>query len=80
MKSNSACFTFSIHYWENLLSLFVKFCQYFLYENYALMAGCLDTVKMPNMEWLETTLRDRRNLVASISSGVLVSELKKEIA
>jgi len=35
------------------------------------MAGCLDTVKMPNMEWLETTLRDRRNLVASISSGVL---------
>ena len=45
----------------------------FLYDNYALMAGCLDTVKMPNMEWLETTLRDRRNLVASISSGVLVS-------
>ena len=44
------------------------------------MAGCLDTVKMPNMEWLETTLRDRRNLVASISSGVLVSELKKENA
>merc|ERR1712029_1214440 len=43
----------------------------FLYDNYALMAGCLDTVKMPNMEWLETTLRDRRNLVASISSGVL---------
>merc|ERR1711874_436967 len=42
-----------------------------LYENYALMAGCLDTVKMPNIEWLETTLRDRRNLVASISSGVL---------
>ena len=34
------------------------------------MAGCLDTVRMPNMEWLE--VGDRRNLVASVTSGILV--------
>lgn len=33
------------------------------------MAGCLDTVRMPNMEWLE--VGNRRNLVASIAAGVL---------
>ena len=41
------------------------------------MAGCLDTVRMPNMEWLE--VGNRRNLVASIAAGVLVSEPEKKI-
>ena len=40
------------------------------------MAGCLDTVRMPNMEWLE--VGNRRNLVASIAAGVLVSEPEKK--
>ena len=42
------------------------------------MAGCLDTVRMPNMEWLE--VGNRRNLVASIAAGVLVSEPEKKSA
>ena len=35
------------------------------------MAGCCEIVRLPDMEWLQTG--NRRNLVASVASGVLVS-------
>ena len=40
------------------------------------MAGCCEIVRLPDMEWLQTG--NRRNLVASVASGVLVS-LKRNI-
>ena len=36
------------------------------------MAGCLENCRMPNMEWLE--IENRRNLLASIISGILVNK------
>ena len=38
------------------------------------MSGCLENCRMPNMEWLE--IENRRNLLASIISGILVSKKK----
>ena len=34
------------------------------------MAGCLDTLRLPDMEWLQ--VGDRRNLAASIVAGAIV--------
>ena len=37
------------------------------------MSGCFEYVRLPNIEWLE--VGDRRNVVASIIAGLLVSKL-----
>lgn len=35
------------------------------------MAGCLDSFQLPRIEWFE--MSEKRNAVASIAAGVLVS-------